>query len=121
MTRPSTLVEAITHSPTIVAAFLLVTFSIGGCAVTGPDRSRSATANNPQSCESRPSSYPENEIEVPCREPAARTRDDSAPYRSSAPRAGLYATAAILLLYLLSEDDDNDGSCSYIYYPIPCD
>ena len=121
MTRLSPRRVPIAHSQTLVAALMVATLLISGCAVTGPDRNGSATANNPPACQSRSGHYHQNEIEVPCREPAVRSRDETAQLLGERAKTALFSAGLLALLYLLSDDNDNEGSCSYLYYPIPCD
>jgi len=111
----------IARSELFVAALLVATLLISGCAVTGPDRNGSATVNNSPACQGRSGDYHQHEIEVHCPETAVRSRDGTARFLSERAKTALLSAGLLALLYALSDDDDNEGSCFYLYYPIPCD
>jgi hypothetical protein len=122
MTRFSLRRVTIGHAQGFVTAFLVSTLLISGCAVTGPDRNGGATANNPPGCQSRSGYDRQEEFELPCREPAVRNRYGSTPYRNNASRAGLYVVAAIMLLHLLKQEENNRGDCWELFtYEPQCD
>ena len=111
----------IAHSQTFVAALLVTMLLSSGCAATGPERNGGATANNSVACQRRSDSYHQSEIEVPCGELAVRSREGSAQLLGERAKTALYSVGLLALLYLLSDSDDNGGSCYAWHVPISCD